>query len=263
MHSIIPLFFCLATVASLSATETEPPATAPTPTKISAEAPAPGVKTIGKAPADFPLTLRGFFGKGDKAEISVQDKSSGKSVWLKPGETNAGWKLETADASTGRAVFSQGARRVRVFQAGESREPARPRLKSIKDSSVMQKLAELGKNEACRKLIDSMRSEALGAVLKNHPEWDDSQGMPNYIVAAMCAEEKRLLLAQAGPEAEALKPILIPIYDSQIAAKTRDPNGVEKEEESMTKVEREQAEQAELLVYEHADELYRQRTGGK
>src|SRR6218665_3859232 len=137
MHSILPLIFCLATVASLSAAGAEPPAAAPTPAKAPVVALTPtakGLPVIEKAPENFPLTLRGFFGKGDKAEISVQDKSSGKSVWLKPGETNAGWKLETADASTGRAVFSQGARRVRVFQAGESREPARPRLKSIKDS---------------------------------------------------------------------------------------------------------------------------------
>jgi hypothetical protein len=245
MHRIIPLIPFIAATATLQSAPTAIPEPALAPTK---------------APENFPITLRGFFGKGDKAEISVQDNASGKSVWLKPGASHSGWKLESADTAKGRAVFSQGGRRVTLLLTGGSTQSAVPRYTSVGDCVVHRKFHELGlKKPECQKLWNSIGKESESALRKSHPEYFDKHGdfnriMPEALVA-MGTEMKRRLLAMNTAESESIKPLVIPLIDATEKVFPEDANGKRK----MLPPE----DDFELRIAETADELYRQRTGGK
>lgn len=258
MKARLAAFALLTFAATLHAA----PTSTPTPT------PAPVAPSVEKAPADFPLTLRGFFGKGDTTEISVQEKISGKSVWLSPGASRTGWKLESADAAGGRAVFSKGNRRVVVFTGGEAPVSSWKALKSITDSVVIQKLAELMKDRKCRELLGAVTEEARETVRKKFPEYfnkpsEPEEEYPDNIIVAMSLEKKRLLLDRTGPEAEALQAVVIPLCDAEVCEIPPDPTlkgaGSAAGEDKPGSGESD----ATLRIYELADQLYRQRTGGK
>lgn len=241
----------------------------PAPASAKAPAKTPAARAVENAPENFPLTLRGFFGKGDKVEVSVQDKTSGKSVWLSPGSTHTGWKLESADATTGRAVFSQGTRRVNLSQAVESHqapvevaESAMPKLKSKEDSVVLKKMTELLKDPKYGQLFGSLCEKSELALKNSHPEYFNEVG--NFderkpgAFADMSIEMKRQFLEQNSPEAESLKAVMVPLFDASIKIP---PYGAAGENPKAMTPETEERE--ELRTLELADELYRQRNAAK
>jgi hypothetical protein len=255
MRSFLLSISVLTVAVSLQAAPSVTPTSEPAKT-------APAVQVAEKASENFPLTLRGFFGKGDKTEISVQDKPSGKSVWLKPGSSHSGWKLESADAATGRAVLSQGERRVSVLQAGETHGVHAQKLKSMADSVVMQKFIAIMEDSACAEVWSTANKEACATLRASHPEFFDKEGHIDYqkpgAVFAESAEIKRRLLAANTPAGESVKAVMVPMLDATImvypAGSTGDTVKPKSDEELRGIASR---------VYELADELYYQRTGGK
>jgi hypothetical protein len=257
MRSLLPLFSVLAVAVSLQAAPTSAPTAKPTTT-------APVAQSAEKAPENFPLTLRGFFGKDAAAEISVQDKASGKSVWLSPGGSHTGWKLESAAPAKGRAVFSQGKRRVTLFLTGESHEPVTARLESVYDSVMFRKFCDLMKNPEYDKFIDAVEAEARASLLKSNPELfsaPEEEDRAAKLALPSAIEQRRILLSKNSPEAEAVKAVMLPLLDATIQEKSA-PAAAGGENEVVDE-EHAHVDPSEIRIYENAHKLYIQRNGGK
>lgn len=230
----------------------------------------------------FPLSLQGFFGKGEKTEASLRDKTTGKSVWLKPGETLGEWKLESADAESGRAVLSAGKRRVTLRQAGEiqsepapgisqdskEEKPNAPGLKSIKDSVFAKKFEEQMMDKKFGVIVQRLGKESEETLRKSHPEYFKESGgfdqkKPGAIIA-QAAEMKRLLGADSNPETDALRPTLTTLFDAVERAK---PYASEKPLSSQTtppgSADSSHDDPEMLRVFEEADRLHLERNGAQ
>lgn len=192
------------------AAENAPPRTTPKP-----------VARIENASDSFPLSLQGLFGKDGKPEVSLRDKTTGKSAWLKPGDSFGGWKLESVDVKSGLAVLTQGGRRLALRQAGEmqaetdsNEKSVAQKLESRDESVVWKKLKALKGND----LAANLSEKSKDLLRKSHPEFFGKDGQfydekPGAIIA-QAAEMKRLLDADSTPEADAARPLLTAMFDA-------------------------------------------------
>ncbi len=58
----------------------------------------------GAVTSNQPLELRGFIGKGDKMEVSLTDPRTKECQWVRVGDHNARWYVESANSYTRTAV---------------------------------------------------------------------------------------------------------------------------------------------------------------
>jgi hypothetical protein len=134
----------------------------------------PTVKPAEKAPADFPFTLQGFFGKGADVQVSLREKSSSRSLWLKPGEIAGKWKLESADGKASNAVFILDGRRVELRLAGE--RAGTPTLPDLSKLSIVERRRAtiMLTHRASYQKFGPIFVRLLQKILSEHPEYQDA-----------------------------------------------------------------------------------------
>lgn len=271
MRPFSRIIFLPVMAAVALAAETTPVQTTPQP-----------VARIEKAPDGFPLSLQGFFGKGAQVEASLREKTTGKSAWLKPGDTFGEWKLENADAESGRVVLSSRKRRVTLLQAGETpaetnseEKTGTPKLKSMEDSVVRKKVDAILNDEKGMNLFGGLMKQSEDILRKSHPEYLDKNGQFNDQAPgasmAQAAEMKRLLEADSSTEAAAVRPVLTAYFDAivrtQYLAKALPSAGLPEGNamEKRIKLKRwiSERDSESLRALEEADRIYLERTGGK
>lgn len=160
--------------------------TPPTPTPTATPAASVVAKLPADAPADFPYSLQGFFGKAGSDEISLREKSTGISAWIKPGKKIGGWKLERADAASGIAILTDGTRRITLRRAKEQPPVAVPviapesspeaELKSEEDSVVFKKLKAFEKNPKIKEVMNQITNDAMEEIKRTRPDLLNKDG---------------------------------------------------------------------------------------
>ncbi len=185
------------------------------------------VPVAEKASSDFPFTFQGLFGKGANAEISLRDKTTSRSIWLKTGASAGKWKLENIDTKTARATFTSGNRRVELRLAGEGFRDAT--LPVPAGESIVHKrlgLALKGSQVLSQKYSDlhHRASEQLGEIFRAHPEYlkeSDSEYPPKH-TQVLLQELRREYESSDDPDIARIKAVELAAIDAQLNTQPTD-----------------------------------------
>ena len=200
-------------------------------TKVQLDAPT-NASPAEKVPANFPFTLQGFFGTGDGIEVSLRDKSSFKSVWLKPGESFGKWKLERADEKAQSARFVSGDQRVELRLAGEITVDPSGRFDWMKDSITGRRFWTIFRtHRASARKYTSIMIQVGKDIIKEHPEFQSAStpGIIDYknpeAAALYGAGVRRELSASTDPDLLLLKDAELAMMDARTTVRPRDDDG--------------------------------------
>lgn len=173
----------------------------------------PVVAPAAKATPATGYELRGFFGSGEKLEVSVRVPGSTESKWLKVGKKSGGLLIEKADSRAGTAVLLADGRRLALKLTGESapavaeepkvaevsdaeklRRARHERFRAMRENSTPEQQAEFGR--VMREKFDALRKE--------HPELMDPANRENPELRAKMGEAFRANLREAAEAAAKL-----------------------------------------------------------
>ena len=256
-------------------------------TAASPEKPAPATPPKATLPepekpsANFPLSLQGFFGRGDTAEASLRLRDSGKSAWVKPGDSFGGWKLESVSTDTGRAILTSGSRRVLLHLAGESGGGAIAastgrRYTRNSDSIILRRSsAAIRKHPGTLDELGAMQEQTAKALALARPDLVDPQTgeisweTPEGKRAAFEPETQKIFRDEARRFIqESTHPGIVAMRDGELAyidAKERipmrDDDGADMPASSPEQRQANKLMAYERRVLEEADRIYLSRGG--
>lgn len=131
------------------------------------------------AAAGGPYELRGFFGGGDSLEVSIKKIDTGESRWIRVGDPDGRWRVETADAEAGTAVLAADGLRFRLNLAAPSYATA----PAFDTGTVPHKRNDGRDYEQLPNgdppALAKSREEKLGRLRAEHPEYfSDINALP-------------------------------------------------------------------------------------
>lgn len=176
-----PRLLALAGLATLHAAAAEPAPAAPEYRRASLLERTPFAKAErgpAKPVSGGPLELRGFFGSGDKLEVSLSRADGKESAWVRVGDKTAKWVVDAADPDAGTAeVHFDG-----VLLHLRLMRPEEPSLTVVaaeekKDSSESRRDRRPGgfqnMSQAGREAMHAAMRENFERARREHPEYFD------------------------------------------------------------------------------------------
>lgn len=240
-----------------------------------------GLPAPEKAAENFPLSLQGFFGQGGTAEAGLRLRDSGKSAWVKPGDSFGGWKLESVSTDTGIAILASGSRRVSLRLAGESGgaapAPATVRRYTKNSESIILRRSSTvaRKHPGTLEQIGAIRERIDKALALARPDlidpktgeiaWESPEGKRTLFEPETQKifrdEARRFILESKHPGIIAMRDGELAYIDAKERVPIRDDDGADMPASSPEQREANKLMAHELRVLEEADRLYLSRGG--
>lgn len=177
----------------------------------------PGTTAVAPVAKPTPASgyeLRGFFGSGEKLNVSVRVPGSTESKWLQVGKKSGGLLIEKADSRAGTAVLLADGRRIALKLTGEAapavvaeapkvaelsdadkaRQARRERFRAMRENATPEQQAEFGR----------VLREKFEALRKNSPELMDPANRDNPEMRAKMGEAFRANMREAAEAAAKL-----------------------------------------------------------
>lgn len=115
--------------------------------------------------------LRGFYGKGDRLEVSIRDSRDGSSRWLRVGKKSGEFLIEKADAKSGTATLvADGVKKELKLVAEESPPAAVPATRE-KLNELFRLRDEVVMRPGVGDELNAMLAEVDVRFNKEHPEY--------------------------------------------------------------------------------------------
>lgn len=198
-----------------------------------------GLPSTEKAAENFPLSLQGFFGQGGTAEAGLRLRDSGKSAWVKPGESGGA----TPAPATGRK-YTKGTASI-VFR---------------RTATAYRKHPEIGV------AFQAQMERSMDLLALSRPDLvDPKTGKINTEDAAVrqCFYDqwRQFLTESTEPGIVAIRDGELALLDAEERVKPRDDDGADMPAATPEERERNKAEAHHLRVLEEADRIYLSRGG--
>lgn len=127
-----------------------------------------------------PPEVRGFFGPSDAPEVSLRRPGTGRSCWVRVGESFDGWVVESADAETGRVVLGASGSRLALALMKESfAAPSSPGAPAVGEAGAPDDAGRQNRVEAGRKFF----RDGLADLRAAHPEYFGPGATPDQLRA--------------------------------------------------------------------------------
>jgi hypothetical protein len=156
-----------------------------------------------------PIELRGFFGEGEKLEVSLTKPDTKESAWVKVGDTSAKWLVDSADPSAGTAEVRYDGMRLhlslaRTEEVATTASAPAPEVKVEEPSRGRGSRGNLSPD--ARNAMRTAMRENMETARKEHPEYFDGSKLTDEQQKArgeyfrVGFEKVRAAVAKVSPE---------------------------------------------------------------